>query len=123
MSNIALIFLILYLWAQDSGKIIAAQVHPKVISVCNKIFKVLINLELACLALFQIPLFLEFVKANPTFETVLYNFGLLFNYEVSSLNVRYALRLTKSLSSLASWPHLDVVPCNHDRPVRYSCQA
>lgn len=74
-------FTIIYLWAIESPKFELA------ISINTKIFKTLINLELASYALLQIPTIREPISAYPGAEGVLYNIGLLFNYEVEGYKV------------------------------------
>ena len=69
--------MIIFLWAIESTKFEAS------ISICTKVFKGLINLQLASYALLQMPAVREVIKEDATAERILYNIGLLFNFDVA----------------------------------------
>lgn len=74
-------FIIIFLWAMESTK------FENAISICTKIFKGLINLQLASYAILQIPAMREVIASDKQAETILLNIGLLFNFDAEGYKV------------------------------------
>jgi hypothetical protein len=92
--------LIILLWALKSP------LHDTAISICTKIFKTLINLELASYAITMLPYVRDLIREEPVLQGIFLNIGLLFNENALRMNVIVAALFIFNIENRAHLPPL-----------------